>query len=152
MLSLSDRLARHRSLRMWVTGLMAFIIALAATPMLGTTSSQVMAQGEDDAAADPAPAQDDAPVKQRNFLSWMIDALGWFWLLVFAALSFVMVALIMMNLLQVRRDVLLPNDFVEEFDAERFTFRVNSQTTSEHQVHAQTHQNSMKNKRKDDAS
>jgi len=116
MLSLSDRLARHRSLRMWVTGLMAFIIALAATPMLGTTSSQVMAQGEDDAAADPAPAQDDAPVKQRNFLSWMIDALGWFWLLVFAALSFVMVALIMMNLLQVRRDVLLPNDFVEEFE------------------------------------
>lgn len=54
--------------------------------------------------------------KSRSFLSWMIEALGWFWMLVFSMLSFVMVALIMMNLLQVRREVLLPNEFVEEFE------------------------------------
>ena len=61
-------------------------------------------------------ADDEAP-ERRNFLSWMVGALGWFWMLVFSALSFVMVALVMMNLLQVRRDVLLPNDFVEDFEA-----------------------------------
>lgn len=94
---------------------LAFTIAFSVIPFIGG-SPQAVAQ-EDGADTAPDTATDDAAVKQsRNFLSWMIDALGWFWLLVFAALSFVMVALIMMNLLQVRRDVLLPNDFVEEFE------------------------------------
>ncbi len=119
MLSLSERVSRHRSLRSWGVLLLTITVALASIPLAGMTSS-VLAQ-EDGAVADPAPvdaggAADVAPVKSRNFLTWMIDALGWFWLLVFAALSFVMVALIMMNLLQVRRDVLLPNEFVEEFE------------------------------------
>jgi len=61
--------------------------------------------------AAPAP-----PVVSQSFLSAMLKALGWFWALVFAMLSFVMVAIIMMNMLQVRRDVLLPNEFVEEFE------------------------------------
>ena len=120
MLSLSEKVARHRSLRSWGVLLLSITIALATFPLAGTTS---VAQAQDEGAVADAPAADaaaggaaDAPVESRNFLTWMIDALGWFWMLVFAALSFVMVALIMMNLLQVRRDVLLPNDFVEEFE------------------------------------
>lgn len=119
MLSLSERVSRHRSLRSWGVLLLTFTVALAAMPLTGMTSA-VLAQDDAPVAdADPADAggaADVAPVKSRNFLTWMIEALGWFWMLVFAALSFVMVALIMMNLLQVRRDVLLPNDFVEEFE------------------------------------
>ena len=77
------------------------------------------------AVAQPENQQPDAPdektkpdvnEKSRSFLSWMVDSLGWFWMFVFSGLSFVMVALIMMNLMQVRRDVLLPNEFVEEFE------------------------------------
>ncbi|MCP4175483.1 MAG: MotA/TolQ/ExbB proton channel family protein [Fuerstiella sp.] len=123
MLSLSERVSRHRSLRSWGIFLLALTVAVSAIPLVGLVPSAV-AQDEEPAAADApaadAPAADapaaDAPVQSRNFLTWMKDALGWFWLLVFGLLSFVMVALIMMNLMQVRRDVLLPNDFVEEFE------------------------------------
>ncbi len=121
MLSLLERVSRQRSLKSWGVLMLAMIFALLIIPLTGPSVSAV-AQDEAGAAAD-TPAAGDAgnadastPVQSRNFLSWMIDALGWFWMLVFAALSFVMVALIMMNLLQVRRDVLLPNDFVEEFE------------------------------------
>ncbi len=37
-------------------------------------------------------------------------------MIVFTLCSFIMVALIMMNMLQVRREILLPSDFVEEFE------------------------------------
>jgi biopolymer transport protein ExbB len=63
-----------------------------------------------------APATDTAPEAPKSFLSWMINALGWFWLTIFLLLSFAMVALIMMNILQVRRESLLPADFIESFE------------------------------------
>ncbi|MCA9084541.1 MAG: MotA/TolQ/ExbB proton channel family protein [Planctomycetaceae bacterium] len=120
MLSLVERVSRQRSLKNW--GLLLLTALLTLIPVLGQ-SVQVMGQDEPaaesapaDAGGGAAPAAEPAQVQSRNFLTWMIDALGWFWLLIFAALSFVMVALIMMNLLQVRREVLLPNDFVEEFE------------------------------------
>lgn len=94
--------------------LMAWLVIL---PVSGP-GAMVFAQGEN-AAPDAAPAAEpaaDPPDESRNFLTWMVEALGLFWMFVFSGLSFVMVALIMMNLMQVRRDVLLPNDFVEEFE------------------------------------
>ncbi|MEZ6133227.1 MAG: MotA/TolQ/ExbB proton channel family protein [Planctomycetaceae bacterium] len=123
MLSLIDRVSRQRSLKNGFVLVLALLVAALAIPLSGTAT--VLAQDDGAAAVDsPAPdagagaATDSAPaeVQSKNFLSWMIGALGWFWMLIFAALSFVMVALIMMNLLQVRREVLLPNDFVEEFE------------------------------------
>jgi biopolymer transport protein ExbB len=42
--------------------------------------------------------------------------LGWVWGPIFLVLSFIMVAVIMMNLLQLRRDTLLPAAFVELFE------------------------------------
>ena len=64
------------------------------------------------------PANEDAPAaadEDQTFLEWMIDASGWFGLILLL-LSFVMVAVIMMNLLQVRRDNLLPEGFVAAFE------------------------------------
>ena len=70
-----------------------------------------------DAAAAPAAATDSAaPPQSRSFLAYIARACGWFWGPVFLLASFILVALIMMNLLQVRRDVLLPTAFVEEFE------------------------------------
>ncbi|MFO1000530.1 MAG: MotA/TolQ/ExbB proton channel family protein [Planctomycetaceae bacterium] len=63
------------------------------------------------AAVDPA-----APQPSRSFLAYIARACGWFWGPAFLLASFILVALIMMNLLQVRRDVLLPTAFVEEFE------------------------------------
>lgn len=123
MLSLLERLNRQRSRKNIVALLTAIVVALIVLPVTGVSSSLYAQDGDAAETTEDAGGSDDggsgdagAPVQSRNFLGWMIDALGWFWMLVFAALSFVMVALIMMNLLQVRRDVLLPNDFVEEFE------------------------------------
>lgn len=116
MLSLHEPVARQSKRHRWTILLLAMISVLLVMPVLGLGSSTVVAQ---DDAADNVPAADaPAPVDPvtKNFLTWMVESLGLFWLLIFAALSFVMVALIMMNILQVRRDVLLPNDFVEDFE------------------------------------
>ncbi|QDU78357.1 Biopolymer transport protein ExbB [Polystyrenella longa] len=52
---------------------------------------------------------------QESYLSWMVRSSGLFGLLLLL-LSFVMVAVITMNALQVRRSVLMPPDFIEEFE------------------------------------
>ena len=100
---------------------MLLLVLSAAMWFLSAGSGSVVL-GFDEAAEPPAtaapaadPATPAAPVSV-SFLSSMLTALGWFWALIFAMLSFVMVAIIMMNMLQVRRDVLLPNEFVEEFE------------------------------------
>ena len=51
----------------------------------------------------------------ESFLSWMVRASGVFGL-VLLLMSFMMVALIFMNLIQVRRDNLLPQEFVDVFE------------------------------------
>ncbi len=68
-----------------------------------------------DPAAPPADAS-SAPPASRSFLAYIARACGWFWGPAFLLVSFILVALIMMNMLQVRRDVLLPSTFVEEFE------------------------------------
>jgi biopolymer transport protein ExbB len=68
------------------------------------------------AAAPAAPASEAAaPPKEKTFLMWMIEASG-AWGALLLLISFVMVAIIMMNLLQVRRDNLLPEGFVSAFE------------------------------------
>ncbi|MCA9036659.1 MAG: MotA/TolQ/ExbB proton channel family protein [Planctomycetaceae bacterium] len=103
----------------------AFLMFALMVLTIPSTMSSARAQDDGAPAETAAPAADNAPAttdgatpepKSISFLQSMISALGWFWLMVFALLSFVMVALIMMNMLQVRRDVLLPNEFVEEFE------------------------------------
>ncbi len=67
--------------------------------------------GGEDAAADEGPAIDAS----QSFLSWMIEASGIFGGLILL-LSFMMVALVMMNILQVRRDNFVPQSFIEQFE------------------------------------
>jgi biopolymer transport protein ExbB len=64
-------------------------------------------QGEKDAAK---------ALEEKSFLMWMIEASGVFGLLILL-LSFIMVALIMMNILSVRRDNFVPQSFIEAFEA-----------------------------------
>lgn len=74
------------------------------------------AEASADAAASAAAPETTAPAVPRSFLAYIWNACGWFWGPAFLLVSFILVALIMMNLLQVRRDVLLPAQFVEEFE------------------------------------
>lgn len=54
---------------------------------------------------------------QKTMLQWMIESSGPIFGPIFLLLSFVMVSLIIMNFLQIRRDVLIPPAFVEEFES-----------------------------------
>ena len=58
---------------------------------------------------------EEAPKKQSQ-LQWVLGALGWFFSIVFLALSFTLVALIVMNLLTTRRDNIVPLDLVQAFE------------------------------------
>ena len=66
------------------------------------------------AAQPPAAPAAELPA-QKTFLQWLIDASGPFGACVFIE-SFIMVALIIMCLLQMRRSVFMPPDFLSEFE------------------------------------
>lgn len=101
------------------------LLALAAAlvwPTFGNPTALLADEAEPGAAAaanaapPAAKTEADVPVASRSFLAYIARALGWFWGPLFLLISFILVALIMMNLLQVRRDILLPSQFVEEFE------------------------------------
>ena len=89
-----------------------FALATASIwPAFGNSTSlfadEKAAVPDADPAADPAAAPGDdaaeaaAPVQSRSFLAYIARACGWFWGPAFLLVSFILVALIMMNLLQV---------------------------------------------------
>jgi biopolymer transport protein ExbB len=65
-------------------------------------------------AADAAPAA--AP--RQSYLGWLYNSLGPLYSVIFLALSFALVALIVMNALMARRDTILPSDLIEGFEAQ----------------------------------
>lgn len=70
-----------------------------------------------DAPNDALPAAPAADVQvPKTFLQWLIDASGPFGACVFVE-SFIMVALIIMCMLQLRRAVFMPPDFLADFEA-----------------------------------
>ena len=62
------------------------------------------------AAATPAPAEE-------SLLEWLTDSLGWTYILVFLSLSFILVALFIMNLLSARREYVCPQHLIDGFEA-----------------------------------
>lgn len=70
-------------------------------------------EGTPDATVDETESSSDG--ESTNFLFWMIEASGAFGAILLL-LSFFMVALIMMNVMQVSRGALIPDDFLAEFE------------------------------------
>jgi biopolymer transport protein ExbB len=116
---------RSRAQRWWQALIVGWVLVVMT---LGALSKPGWAFQEEGAAAmpaEPAPAAPAAPADaaaatqategEKSYLMWMLEASGVFGALI-GLLSFVMVAVIMMNLLQVRREVLLPPDFVAAFE------------------------------------
>ncbi len=69
------------------------------------------------APANPgAPAAPAAPPAEKNLLRWWIDALTWPYVIVFLAMSFILVSLMVMNMLAIRRDAILPQQLIDGFD------------------------------------
>ncbi|MGH7199825.1 MAG: MotA/TolQ/ExbB proton channel family protein [Planctomycetaceae bacterium] len=124
---------RSRAVHGWVL-LAAMIGVVGIGPITSGPAPVYAFQNDNDAEAEAAPEaapetepaaeQDGEPAavdeelearKQESFLEWMIRASGIFGLLILL-LSFVMVALIMMCLLQIRRENLIPSDFIDAFE------------------------------------
>ncbi|WP_299460179.1 MotA/TolQ/ExbB proton channel family protein [uncultured Gimesia sp.] len=82
----------------------------AAEPAAGEAPAAAPAAGGDGAGNAAAPA-----AASESFLSWMIRASGFFGLILLL-LSFLMVALIMANVLSIRRDNLMPPDLIGAFE------------------------------------
>lgn len=116
---------RPRQRRLWQASSLLMLILAMLVAVFPTTgwAFQEEAEAEAAAAAEPAAAEPAAApaaspggdVAEETFLTWMIRASGWFGVILLL-LSFIMVAVIMMNLLQVRRDNLLPEGFVAAFE------------------------------------
>ena len=71
------------------------------------------------AAAGAKAEPDETPGTQPpTYLAWMWEALGWFYSAVFLALSFTLVALLVMNLLTARRESVCPVGLIEGFEAQ----------------------------------
>tara|TARA_Y100000588_G_scaffold360174_1_gene419788 strand:+ start:6787 stop:7785 length:999 start_codon:yes stop_codon:yes gene_type:complete len=92
----------------------------AAAPADAATPAPAAAPAADGAAAagDPtagAEGEAAAPTSE-SLLTKSIGSLGYFFGPIFLLLSFTLVALVMMNVLQIRRDVLLPPEFVDDFE------------------------------------
>ncbi len=111
-----NRLTRSRSPFAWLV-LAAVVTGTFAvgTGVVGPTTNVAFAQGEDAADGGEAKKDEAAAPEEKSFLGWLIEASGFFGLILLI-LSFVMVALIMMNVLQVRRDNMLPAAFIETFE------------------------------------
>lgn len=63
-----------------------------------------------------APAADTSSDDDQTVLGWVVSSLGYGYLLIFLALSFTLVSLLVMNLLASRRENLVPQELVDGFE------------------------------------
>ena len=88
----------------------------AAEPPPAAAAEPAAAADAGGATADPAAAAAPTAPTSESLLTKSIGSLGYFFGPIFLVISFMLVALVMMNVLQIRRDVLLPPDFVDDFE------------------------------------
>jgi len=84
----------------------------AAEPAAARSAPAAASAPAAGSAAEAAPA---AP-ESESYLVFLFRSLGWTFSLTFLALSFITVALFVMNLLAVRRDALIPETLVQTFE------------------------------------
>lgn len=122
---MSDQSAGRWRRNQWVA-VIALFLGFAA-PTLAFQAEEPPAAdaaapaAEEVAAPAPAPAggapETTAPAEEgESFLGMLVRANGWLFGPVFLCMSFVLVALILINAMQIRRETLLPTSFVEEFE------------------------------------
>jgi biopolymer transport protein ExbB len=89
--------------------LLLLVFGIVSTLTMSTPSVAV-AQEEGAESAEGAK-------EESSILSWMFEALGYGYSIIFLGLSFTLVSLFIMNLLMARRDNVVPADLVESFEA-----------------------------------
>lgn len=108
------RLADQRNWLWIVLAFMAVVISGEVTVSLMSPGSVAMAQ---DAADEGGGTEEKAPPATQSYLGFLFDALGIKYVIVFLALSFTLVAFIVMNSLAARRDSVCPAHLIASFDS-----------------------------------
>lgn len=72
--------------------------------------------GDQAAANQPAANQANEGQPRQSLLGWLVNGLGWLYIIVFLSLSFVTVALFIMNILSARREAVCPEPLIEGFE------------------------------------
>ena len=105
----------------WAPFLLVFTIAFTffalPNPVLDNGSIAAAQDADGAGAAAPEAKADDSPGKNQSLLEWLFESLGWIYILVFLTLSFILVALFIMNLLSARREYVCPQHLVDGFEA-----------------------------------
>jgi biopolymer transport protein ExbB len=101
------------------------ILAMLLAMFVATEAVQTIAPSLQNAAVAqdngdvPAAQTTNQPTQQPrgNLLMWAFGALGWTYSITFLGISFALVALLIMNLLSVRRDAFVPQHLIDGFEA-----------------------------------
>lgn len=72
--------------------------------------------GDGAAAGGGAGGGDASPPPSDSLLTWVLDSLGYTYLIIFLLLSVTLVSLFVMNMLAARRETLCPNELIESFE------------------------------------
>ena len=108
----------HRdSFLRWLVVLSSSAIFLAASLTVfsaATVGAPGVAHAQDD-VVDEEVDEEQGP-NRKSYLTWAFEALGIGYSLIFLALSFTLVALLVMNLLTARRENVVPIHLVEGFE------------------------------------
>ena len=119
-----SRVALPSPLRALALGLLALalsVVSPAPSPVFGQEDDQGAKAAAPPAKGEAAPAAkentgetaDDEP---PSALEWVVEALGYGYLIVFLGLSFTLVTLLVMNFIALRRDAVCPMGLVEDFE------------------------------------
>lgn len=79
------------------------------------TPSSSTSETSSDLPDEAAKSNDESQKSGDNYLVWMMKSLGWFFTPVFILLSITMVALIVMNILSIRKSSLVPDELIVKF-------------------------------------
>jgi biopolymer transport protein ExbB len=120
-----QRVAAWKSWALFIGMFCAVLLAReAVTTLVPAAATALLAQDEPAGGAADAPAGgggapggSEGPRRQQTYLGWFFEALGITYSLAFLFISFTFVAVLVMNLLSVRRDAICPRHLAEAFEA-----------------------------------
>ena len=107
--------------RRWLPSLVrCLIIAIAFSTFAfpsPTFEPGTVAVAQDADAGGGEAKEGSAKKEKQSALAWLFEALGWLYILIFMTLSFILVALFIMNVLSARREYVCPQHLVDGFEA-----------------------------------
>lgn len=113
----------NRRVRNWIVPALIFALVSSVlnlpSSVFNDSAALAVAQDGDAAPAADAPAGDGATKRKapESMLGWLMKSLGVMYIIIFLSLSFILVALFIMNFLSARRETVCPQALIDGFEA-----------------------------------